>query len=442
MEPRCALAIDNQRTDLVVNANIAFHDVIYRAAGSATLWRLARELSDFVRRFSSGAFSSPERSSAVLGEHEAILDALERHDQDAAAAASSKHLRTTSAYLASSCTCVKQSTPAPTGAPPRPPPVPDPHPVPDPPTAPGSGPIVDPPTTAGLRPVVDPPTTPTVRLAHEVTGTGPPLLLIAGTGFPGATWRHDDLLRPLGERFTVITFDHRGTGDTPGTPGDYSTRLFAADALALLRELDLGPAHLVGHSMGGRVAQWMVLDGRDLVDSVVFAATGPGQFRHDQVVTRGIPVKTCLWMAEHGYEGYLRRHIPATFFTPEFAAAEPERVQWLVDAFWAHRPPLEDYLKHVISRQTHQSAHLLARMDVPSLVPAGGRRWIRRGTDVLLCGMGTGDRDGEHPRQPRRPALLRLGPGDARHQLPGRLPEGLRRRSGGVDRTRRRGRVR
>jgi DNA-binding FadR family transcriptional regulator len=35
----------------------------------------------------------------VLGEHEAILDALERHDQDAAAAASSKHLRTTSAYL-------------------------------------------------------------------------------------------------------------------------------------------------------------------------------------------------------------------------------------------------------------------------------------------------------------------------------------------------------
>jgi DNA-binding GntR family transcriptional regulator len=94
-----AEAIREQRTDLVVNANIAFHDVIYRAAGSSTLWRLARELSDFVRRFSSGAFSSPERSSAVLREHEAILDALERHDQDAAVAASSQHLRTASDYL-------------------------------------------------------------------------------------------------------------------------------------------------------------------------------------------------------------------------------------------------------------------------------------------------------------------------------------------------------
>lgn len=94
-----AEAIGKQRTDLIVNANIAFHDVIYRAAGSATLWRLARELSDFVRRFSSGAFSSPERSTAVLREHEAIVDALERHDQDAAAAASSRHLRTASHYL-------------------------------------------------------------------------------------------------------------------------------------------------------------------------------------------------------------------------------------------------------------------------------------------------------------------------------------------------------
>jgi pimeloyl-ACP methyl ester carboxylesterase len=214
---------------------------------------------------------------------------------------------------------------------------------------------------------------PAVRLARQVTGSGPPLLLIAGTGFPGATWHLDELLGPLSERFTVITFDHRGTGDSPSTPGPYSTRLFAADALALLRELDLGPAHLVGHSMGGRVAQWMVLDGRDQVDSVVFAATGPGQFRDDQVVTRGIPLRTCLWMAQRGYEGYLRRHVPATFFTPEFVAAQPERARWLVDAFWAHRPPLEDYLKHVIARQTHQSAHLLARLDVRSLVLVGER---------------------------------------------------------------------
>lgn len=87
------------RTDIVVNANMAFHDVIYRAAGNATLQRLVRDLSDFVRRFSTEAFSSGPRVSTVFDEHEAILKALEEHDPDAAEAASTRHLRAASEYM-------------------------------------------------------------------------------------------------------------------------------------------------------------------------------------------------------------------------------------------------------------------------------------------------------------------------------------------------------
>jgi pimeloyl-ACP methyl ester carboxylesterase len=228
--------------------------------------------------------------------------------------------------------------------------------------------------------MADAPGAAAVRLAHRITGEGPPLMMIAGTGFPGATWHYDDLLGPLSERFTVITFDHRGTGDSPATPGPYSTRLFAADALALLRELDLGPAHIVGHSMGGRVAQWLTLDAPGMIRSMVLAATGPGQFRDDQAVTRGIPITTCMGLIEHGYEGYIRRHIRATFFTPEFAAIRPEVADRLADAFWQHRPSLEDYLKHVIARQTHQTAHLLSQIRVPSLVLVGDHDTERGGT--------------------------------------------------------------
>lgn len=228
--------------------------------------------------------------------------------------------------------------------------------------------------------MADAPGAEAVRLEHRITGEGPPLLMVAGTGFPGATWHYDELLGPLSEHFTVVTFDHRGIGGSPVTPGPYSTRLFAADALALLRELDLGPAHILGHSMGGRVAQWMALDAPHLVRSMVLAATGPGQFRADQDVTRGIPIKTCMGLAEHGYEAYLRRHIRATFFTPEFAAARPEVADWLGDAFWRHRPSLEEYLKHVIARQTHQTVHQLPQIRVPSLVLVGDRDTQQGGT--------------------------------------------------------------
>jgi DNA-binding GntR family transcriptional regulator len=91
--------LNKGQTEIVVNANMAFHDVIYRAAGNETLQRLVRDLSDFVRRFSTEAFSSEPRVNTVFDEHEAILKALEEHDPEAAEAASTRHLRAASEYL-------------------------------------------------------------------------------------------------------------------------------------------------------------------------------------------------------------------------------------------------------------------------------------------------------------------------------------------------------
>jgi pimeloyl-ACP methyl ester carboxylesterase len=181
------------------------------------------------------------------------------------------------------------------------------------------------------------------------------------------------MIEALSRDLTVVTFDHRGTGDTPGTPGPYATRTFAADAAALLRKLRVGPAHILGHSMGGRVAQWIALDAPDLVASLVLAASGPGAFRPDQARPSGVPPTTDARLAQLGYERFMAAHIRETFFTAAFAEARPERVAWLVSAFWSHRPSLEDYLKHVAARQRHRTTHLLERIAVSTLVLVGDR---------------------------------------------------------------------
>ena len=211
-----------------------------------------------------------------------------------------------------------------------------------------------------------------IELAYEARGSGPVVLFVAGTGYPGATWP-SNVVDPLASDYTVVTFDHRGTGNTPGSPELYSTRQFAADALGLLAVLDAGPAHVVGHSMGGRVAQWMALDGPSQVKSLVLAATGPGQIRPDQPLMRGIPLKTAVSLVENGYQGHMRNAITGSFFTPEFVEANPGVVQALVTAFWDNRPSLENYLKHVIARQQHQTAELLSRIIMPALVLVGDR---------------------------------------------------------------------
>lgn len=218
-----------------------------------------------------------------------------------------------------------------------------------------------------------------VRLSFNLRGSGPPLVLIAGTGFPGATW-DEDLVEPLAARHAVLTFDHRATGATPSGEERLSTRLFAADTVALMDSLGLGAAHVLGHSMGGRVAQHIALDHPARVRSLVLAATGPGQFRADRPVTRGVPVHTAKGLVELGYERYMREHIAATFFTPEFAAARPDRVDRLFQLFWEHRPDLEGYLRHVVARQEHQTADRLGEIRPPALVLIGDRDTVVMGT--------------------------------------------------------------
>ena len=100
-----------------------------------------------------------------------------------------------------------------------------------------------------------------MRWHVQVMGSGPPLLLLHGTGAATHSWR--DLMPMLAQDFTVIAPDLPGHGftETPGGDG-LSLRGMARELAALLGALDLQPALAVGHSAGAAIAIRMRLDGR------------------------------------------------------------------------------------------------------------------------------------------------------------------------------------
>lgn len=223
-----------------------------------------------------------------------------------------------------------------------------------------------------------------VELSYRIAGDGPPLVLIAGTGYPGATWR-PGFVEPLAAACQVVMFDHRGTGESSSSDNHYSTRMFAEDLAGLCDHLGIGSAHFLGHSMGGRVAQWLALDRPSMVRSLILAASGPGDFQADSHYTRGIPVGTARRLIELGYEDYMARHIRETFFPASFSAAHPEVVDDLVASFWEHRPDLNDYLKHIDARQRHQTTERLADIAMPALMLVGDVDTGARGTGSHLA---------------------------------------------------------
>lgn len=92
------------------------------------------------------------------------------------------------------------------------------------------------------------------QLYHEVRGTGPVMLFIAGA--TGDAGHFERVAEDLANEFTVVTYDRRGNSRSPRPAGwnTTSTEEQADDAAALLTALGLTPALIVGASAGAIIA--------------------------------------------------------------------------------------------------------------------------------------------------------------------------------------------
>ena len=113
-----------------------------------------------------------------------------------------------------------------------------------------------------------------INLYYEVHGRGEPLLLIMGLGANATGWWAQ--LPALGREHQVIALDNRGAGrsDKPNEP--YSIGQMADDAHGLLDELGVGPAHIFGMSLGGMIAQELVLRYPESVRTLILGGTMAG----------------------------------------------------------------------------------------------------------------------------------------------------------------------
>lgn len=104
-------------------------------------------------------------------------------------------------------------------------------------------------------------------LYYELCGSGPPLLLLHGLGSSTQDWELQ--LPAFAAAYRVLTVDMRGHGRSTSPPDPVSVPLLAADVAGLLDALALGPAHVLGISMGGMVAFQLALDRPELVRSLI-----------------------------------------------------------------------------------------------------------------------------------------------------------------------------
>jgi len=106
------------------------------------------------------------------------------------------------------------------------------------------------------------------RIAYDIGGSGPPVLLLHGYPQCRAMWK--GVAPVLARHFTVVAADLRGYGDSgrPDGVAAMSFRAMAADQVALTRHLGVERFHVVGHDRGGRTAHRMALDAPEVLLSL------------------------------------------------------------------------------------------------------------------------------------------------------------------------------
>jgi 3-oxoadipate enol-lactonase len=160
-----------------------------------------------------------------------------------------------------------------------------------------------------------------IALSVVVDGDGEPLLLIPGLGAGRSAFI--PILPDLARAHRVITFDPRGVGESEGV-GSTTLTAMAGDVVAVLDAVDVAAAAVFGASMGGLVAQHLVVDHPARVADLILAATSPGGDAgvdprpEDQAALLGKGART----PEEAY-----RMACTVLYSPQFQRARPEFIE-------------------------------------------------------------------------------------------------------------------
>jgi pimeloyl-ACP methyl ester carboxylesterase len=113
-----------------------------------------------------------------------------------------------------------------------------------------------------------------VQVAYACVGRGPLLVFVHGAGDDGRVWRPQ--AAALADEFTLVAWDEPGAGRSSDVPAEFGLADYAYCLAALIDELALGPAHVVGMSWGGTVALELYRNHPELVCTLILADTYAG----------------------------------------------------------------------------------------------------------------------------------------------------------------------
>ena len=216
------------------------------------------------------------------------------------------------------------------------------------------------------------------RIDYASQGNGPAVLLIQGVGVIGEGWRPQ--VDGLSDRFRLLTFDNRGIGASKILSGDpLSIEGMAADAWAVIDAAGVDRVHVVGHSMGGVIAQEVALAAPARVKSLSFLCTF-ARGREATTLSAGMIVtglRTRVGTRAMRRAAFLSLVLPDTVLATTNGVALAEELAPLFGHDLADQPPIVMKQLRAMARYD-ATARLATLASIPTMVVTGALDRIAR----------------------------------------------------------------
>jgi pimeloyl-ACP methyl ester carboxylesterase len=238
----------------------------------------------------------------------------------------------------------------------------------------------------------------------------PTLLLINGLGSQMIRWRPDFCAAFVDRGLRVVRFDNRDTGLSTHLDGSYTLSDMAADAVAVLDDLGVDRAHVLGVSMGGMIAQTVAIEHPDRVLSLISVMSTTG----DRDVGGATPeaFAELTRAPAQTRDEYLQAAVEHAGVWGSPGLYDPDELRREAGESWDRGvDPAGVARQFAAIRASGSRSDRLARLDVPTLVihgtadtlilPTGGQRTaevVPGATLLVVEGMG---HDTARPLWPR-----------------------------------------
>lgn len=213
-----------------------------------------------------------------------------------------------------------------------------------------------------------------INIYYEIHGEGHPIVMIGGLASNVYKWE-PEFIKKISEHYKTIIFSNRGAGRSDKPKIDYTIKMFADDTAVLMDTLGLKRAYVLGHSMGGMIAQELVLNYPEKVNKLILCSTNCGGSKNVHASKEIVNILKEKPIGLTNEE--IIRKSNTLIYSDDFMRKNPEFIENYVRRTLISPIPRFSFIQQFFASAKHNTGKRLKNINVQTLVLHGTK-------DVLI----------------------------------------------------------